>query len=202
MTSEMRQLYIQHGKNYINIIKGRCSRDEENLLYNLSCNVPYVQQNNPATNQNQKQPNISIYVHVTPTGLIAPMIYIQPSNFVRQKTVTASFSIAFQNLSVKPEELGLSFLSQSLTFGHDKPRIIFLFCRHHIYAASTSLRCRSPCLHIPYTLDLPAPNDKISGDNSIRPFTRNNPFYIQSLVVLTDILQNYKSTYLAYRFKA
>jgi len=42
MTSEMRQLYIQHGKNYINIIKGRCSRDEENLLYNLSCNVPYV----------------------------------------------------------------------------------------------------------------------------------------------------------------
>ena len=29
MTSEMRQLYIQHGKNYINIIKGWCSRDEK-----------------------------------------------------------------------------------------------------------------------------------------------------------------------------
>lgn len=42
MTSEMRQLYIQHGKNYINIIKDWCSRDEENLLYNLSCNVLYV----------------------------------------------------------------------------------------------------------------------------------------------------------------
>ena len=76
MTSEMRQLYIQHGKNYINIIKGWCSRDEENLLYNLSCNVLYVlyvQQNYPATNQNQKQPSMSIYVHVILTGLIAPM---------------------------------------------------------------------------------------------------------------------------------
>ena len=65
MTSEMRQLYIQHGKNYINIIKGWCSRDEENLLYNLSCNVLYVQQNYPATNQNQKQPSMSIYAHAS-----------------------------------------------------------------------------------------------------------------------------------------
>ena len=29
MTSEMRQLYIQHGKNYINIIKSRYSRNEK-----------------------------------------------------------------------------------------------------------------------------------------------------------------------------
>ena len=157
MTSEMRQLYIQHGKNYINIIKGWCSRDEENLLYNLSCNVLlyvlYVQQNNPATNQNQKQPNMSIYVHVIPTGLIAPMTDLQPSNFVGQKTVTASFSIAFQNLSMKPEELGLSLLSQSLTFGRDKPRIILptphLCCQHQIKARISlpphSLHVRSPC---------------------------------------------------------
>lgn len=73
MTSEMRQLYIQHGKNYINIIKSWYSRNEKNLLHNLSCIVLYVQQNYPATNQNQKQPSMSIYVHVIPTGLIAPM---------------------------------------------------------------------------------------------------------------------------------
>ena len=65
MTSEMRQLYIQHGKNYINIIKDWCSRDEENLLYNLSCNVPYVQKDNPATKQNQRQPSTSSYVHAS-----------------------------------------------------------------------------------------------------------------------------------------
>ena len=35
MTSEMRQLYIQHGKNYINIIKGWCSRDEK--IYYIIC---------------------------------------------------------------------------------------------------------------------------------------------------------------------
>lgn len=29
MTSEMRQLYIQHGKNYINAIKSWCPRDEK-----------------------------------------------------------------------------------------------------------------------------------------------------------------------------
>ena len=155
MTSEMRQLYIQHGKNYINIIKDWCSRDEENLLYNLSCNVLYVQQNNPATNQNQKQPSMSIYVHVIPTGLIAPMIDIQPSNFVCQKIVTVSFSIAFYNLSMKPEELGLSPLSQSLTFGHDKHRIIFILptphlcCQHQLKVQISlpphSLHVRPPC---------------------------------------------------------
>lgn len=32
----------------------------KNLLYNLSCNVLYIQQNYPATNQNQKQPSMSI----------------------------------------------------------------------------------------------------------------------------------------------
>lgn len=39
MTSEMRQLYIQHGKNYINIIKGRCSRDEK--VYYIICPAMY-----------------------------------------------------------------------------------------------------------------------------------------------------------------
>ena len=39
MTSEMRQLYIQHGKNYINIIKGRCSRDEK--IYYIICPAMY-----------------------------------------------------------------------------------------------------------------------------------------------------------------
>ena len=39
MTSEMRQLYIQHGKNYINIIKGRCSRDEK--IYYIICPATY-----------------------------------------------------------------------------------------------------------------------------------------------------------------
>ena len=41
MTSEMRQLYIQHGKNYINIIKGRCSRNEKvyYIISVLQCTV-------------------------------------------------------------------------------------------------------------------------------------------------------------------
>lgn len=157
----------------------------KNLLYNLSCNVPYLQQNNPATNQNQRQPSTSSYVHasnnilqlqkqkfnnlihkiffidtmqlthkyVIPTGLIAPMTDIQPLNFVCQKIVTASFSIAFYNLSVKPKELGLSLLSQQLTFGHDKPRIILptphLCCQHQIKAQISSpphsLHIRPPC---------------------------------------------------------
>lgn len=35
MTSEMRQLYIQHGRNYINIIKSWCPRDEK--VYYIIC---------------------------------------------------------------------------------------------------------------------------------------------------------------------
>ena len=61
----MRQLYIQHGRNYINIIKSWCPRDKKSLLYNLSCNVPYIQKDNPATNQNQRQLSMSIYVHAS-----------------------------------------------------------------------------------------------------------------------------------------
>lgn len=55
--------------------------------------------------------------YVIPTGLIAPMTDLYPSNFIYQKQSPPVFSIAFQNLSVKSEELGLSLLSQSLTFG-------------------------------------------------------------------------------------
>ena len=39
MTSEMRQLYIQHGKNYINIIKSRYSRNEK--IYYIICPAMY-----------------------------------------------------------------------------------------------------------------------------------------------------------------
>ena len=39
MTSEMRQLYIQHGKNYINIIKSRYSRNEK--VYYIICPASY-----------------------------------------------------------------------------------------------------------------------------------------------------------------
>lgn len=35
MTSEMRQLYIQHARNYINIIKSWCPRDEK--VYYIIC---------------------------------------------------------------------------------------------------------------------------------------------------------------------
>ena len=39
MTSEMRQLYIQHGKNYINIIKSWYSRNEK--IYYIICPAMY-----------------------------------------------------------------------------------------------------------------------------------------------------------------
>ena len=39
MTSEMRQLYIQHGRNYINIIKSWCPRDEK--VYYIICPAIY-----------------------------------------------------------------------------------------------------------------------------------------------------------------
>ena len=102
----------------------------KNLLYNLSCNVPYLQQNNPATNQNQRQPSTSSYVHasnnilqlqkqkfnnlihkiffidtiqlthryVIPTGLIAPMTDLQPSNFVCQKNSYRQFQYRLPEL--------------------------------------------------------------------------------------------------------
>lgn len=158
MASEMRQLYIQHGRNYINIIKSWCPRDEK--VYYIICPAICTVCTVCTAKQPSNEPESETTQHV---DLCTCNTYWANSandrsltiKLRRPKTVTASFSIAFQNLSMKPEELGLSLLSQSLTFGHDKHRIIFILptphlcCQHQLKVQISlpphSLHVRPPC---------------------------------------------------------